>query len=393
MRRVRVLLLIKGLGVGGAERLLVDMLAASDRSRFDYEVAYAAATQGALAGAVEALGVPVHALGATASADLRWTAALRALLGRGHYDVVHAHLPYTAAFGRLVALSTGRRRPVLVYTEHSLWSKAAVLTKALNRLTVGLDDGLVVVSEAARAALPRALQGRARVVVHGIDRRRFTLPADERALLRAAVRHELGAGEDDVVALTVANLRSEKGYDVLVAAAPVALAAAPALRLVWVGRGPLEHELAAAAADPALGGRVHFLGPRADADRLMAGADLFVLPSHQEGLPVALMEAMSAGLPVVATTVGGVPGVVRHDAEGLLVPPGRPEDLAAAVAALALDGERRARLAAASAARSAIFDVQQSARTVEALYDELLAARRARRGGVRTGPGAGGAPS
>ncbi|HTZ10133.1 MAG TPA: glycosyltransferase [Acidimicrobiales bacterium] len=381
MSRVRVLVLIKGLGVGGAERLLVDMLAVRDRERFDYEVAYVTAAQGALAGAVEGLGVPVHPLGAGASADVRWTARLRSLLGAGHYDVVHAHLPYTAAFGRLAALSLGRRRPVLLYTEHSLWSKAAVLTKALNRLTVGLDDGLVVVSEAARQALPPALRDRARVVVHGIDRTRFALPADERHALRAAVRSELGAGDDDVVALTVANLRTEKGYDVLVAAAPVALAAAPSLRFVWVGRGPLQDEVASAAAAPALGGRARFLGPRPDAARLMAAADLFVLPSHQEGLPVALMEAMSAGLPVVATTVGGVPGVVRHEGEGLLVAPGRPDELAAAVARVAGDAELRGRLAAASAARSALFDVRESARAIEAVYDELLAARAARRRG------------
>ncbi len=192
--RPRVLLLIKGLGLGGAERLLVDVVAARDRERFDYEVAYVLAGQDALVPAMEATGVPVHDLGGSASADLRWTAALRRLLVRGHFDVLHSHLPYTAALGRLVALTLPRRsRPVLVYTEHSLWNKAAVVTKAFNRATVGVDRALIVVSVAARDALPLALRSRARVVVHGVDRTRFTPLLEQRTALRRAVRAELGA--------------------------------------------------------------------------------------------------------------------------------------------------------------------------------------------------------
>jgi Glycosyl transferase 4-like domain len=115
--RPRVLLLIKGLGLGGAERLLVDVVGARDRERFDYEVAYVLSEQDALVSAMEGTGVPVHGLGAAASADLRWTAALRRLLVQGRFDVLHAHLPYTAAFGRLAALTLPRaRRPAVVYT-------------------------------------------------------------------------------------------------------------------------------------------------------------------------------------------------------------------------------------------------------------------------------------
>ncbi len=377
--RPRVLLLIKGLGLGGAERLLVDVVGARDRERFHYEVAYVLSDQAALVPAIEASGVPVHGLGASASADVRWTAALRRLLVGGRYDIVHSHLPYTAAFGRLVALTVPRsRRPALVYTEHSLWNKAAVVTKALNRSTVAVDSALIVVSEAARDALPLALRSRARVVVHGVDRTRFTVPADQRHRLRHEVRHELGIADDEVLALTVANLRSEKGYDVLLDAARLCVAAGTPLRFVSVGRGPLEPELAASARAGGLEGHFVFLGTRTDTARLMAGADVFVLPSHQEGLPVALMEAMSAGLPVVATIVGGVPDIVTDDVEGLLVPPGRPELLARALQRVADDAPLRARLAAASSTRSEGFDVRVAARAIESVYDELLGARKSR---------------
>ncbi len=377
--RPRVLLLIKGLGLGGAERLLVDVVGARDRQRFDYEVAYVLSDQDALVPTMEAAGVPVHGLGASASADLRWTTALRRLLVQSRFDILHCHLPYTAAFGRLVALTVPRsRRPAVVYTEHSLWNKAAVVTKALNRSTVAVDSALIVVSVAARDALPRALRSRARVVVHGVDRTRFALSPDQRDLLRRDARLELGIADDEVLALTVANLRSEKGYDVLLETARLCVAAGAPVRFASVGRGPLEPELAASAQAAGLGGNFVFLGTRTDTPRLMAGADVFVLPSHQEGLPVALMEAMSVGLPVVATIVGGVPDVVSDDVEGLLVPPGRPDLLAEALRRVAGDASTRARLGAAASKRSEVFEVRVAARAIESVYAEVLAARSSR---------------
>jgi glycosyltransferase involved in cell wall biosynthesis len=211
--------------------------------------------------------------------------------------------------------------------------------------------------------------------VHGVDRSRFAPLLERRPELRRALRGELGITDDEVVALTVANLRSEKGYDVLLEAARLSVAAGAPVRFLSVGRGPLEAELAAAADVGGLAGHLRFLGTRTDTPRLMAGADLFVLPSHQEGLPVALMEAMSAGLPVVATTVGGVPDVITDGVDGLLVPPGRADLLAQAVERVVRNPALRARLAAASLERSALFDVRAAARAIESLYCELLEAR------------------
>jgi glycosyltransferase involved in cell wall biosynthesis len=374
--RPRVLLLIKGLGLGGAERLLADVVAHRDRSRFDYEVAYVLADQRALVPALEASGVLVHRLGARASTDLRWTARLRRLLVEGRFDVVHAHLPYSAAVGRLVVASLPRRhRPRLVYTEHSLWNKAAILTKALNAVTIGLDDALLVVSDAARDALPARLRGRAQVVVHGIDRTPFEELIETRPAQRVQVRAELGLDDGEVLALTVANLRGEKGYDTLLGAARHLAEAGSPARLVSVGRGPLDASLRAARDAAGLTDRVQFLGLRTDVHRLMAGADVFVLPSHQEGLPVALMEAMSAGLPVVATAVGGVPGVVRDGVEGFIVPPGRDDLMADALERMVRDVELRTRMGVAARERSAQFDVARAVHVIEDTYTRLLAER------------------
>ena len=167
-----MLVVIKCLGYGGAERLLVDLMASRDARSFDYEVAYVLAAEDALVPAVRAEGVPVHALGATANWDLRWMPRFATLLRRGDFDVVHFHLPYAAALGRLVvaSLRTGRR-PAVVYTEHSLWEKTAAPVRYLNRLGIGRDQALVAVSSAAHDALPEALGPRAEVVVHGVHLR------------------------------------------------------------------------------------------------------------------------------------------------------------------------------------------------------------------------------
>ncbi len=152
---VRVLLAIKGLGHGGAERLLVDSVATGDHRAFRYEVAFVLSGSDDLAGELRAAGTPVHDLGAGRSLDLRWLASFRRLLVEGRYAIVHFHLPYTAALGRLVVLTLPRqRRPVTVYTEHSLWNKVSPLVKLLNRATVTRDGALLAVSGAAEQALP-----------------------------------------------------------------------------------------------------------------------------------------------------------------------------------------------------------------------------------------------
>ena len=188
--------------------------------------------------------------------------------------------------------------------------------------------------------------------MHGVDLSVSAQALGDQAALRHTVREELGVPEGHVLVLTVANLRAEKGYDVLLGAARrVADAGRAGSGSAAVGRGPLREELEATHRSLGLGERFRFLGQRSDVLRLLAGADIFVLASHHEGLPVALMEATSLGLPVVATAVGEVPSVIRDDQEGVIVAPGQADALAEALLGLASDPARRDRLGRASLAR------------------------------------------
>ena len=172
--------------------------------------------------------------------DLLWTLRLRRLLVEGHFDIVHFHLPYAAALGRLVARSLPRgQRPVLMYTEHSLWHKTVTPVRILNRATIGLDKALVAVSPAAHDALPASLQAHATVVIHGVDLTKSDALISREDEIRAEVRCELGVAAEEILVLAVANLRVEKGYDVLLDTARILADQGLPIRIATVGRGPL----------------------------------------------------------------------------------------------------------------------------------------------------------
>lgn len=368
---IRVLWLVKGLGPGGAEHLLVAAAAVHNRASFTFEADYLLPWKDALVPDLEARGVRTHCLEVRDERDLRWAHRLRTQLVRDPVDILHAHSPYPAGIARLVVRTLPKRiRPKLVYTVHNTFPSFSAPTRVLNGLTYPLDDvDLAVSTEVHETIWPRLRDG-TEVVVHGVllDQVRDQLRH------RAEMRVELGLGEDEIVVGTIANFRAQKDYPNLLAAARSLIDRGWKGRIVAVGQGPLEAEMRALHARLDLGDRVLLLGHRADAVRVLAACDIFTMASDNEGLPVALMEALALGLPVAATRVGGIPEAVTDGVEGLLVPPKQSEALADAIATISEDTALRAGMAAAASTSGARFDIRVSVARIEQIYRDLVPA-------------------
>jgi glycosyltransferase involved in cell wall biosynthesis len=365
--RIRVLIVIKCLDPGGAERLVTTLIERGDRDRFDYEVAYIVADLDGLVADLRAIGVTVHCLGGRGNYDLRWFPRLRRLIHDGDYDIVHSHLSY-AAIGVRIAVRSMAKRPAVVYTEHSVRNHLALPIRILEWFTLWIDDRILAVGETNRALLPRHSRGRTEVVVHGVDR----AACARNDAQRAAQRAEFGLTDDDVLIVTVANLRPQKAYPTLLEATRLLLDQELPIVVVAAGGGPLREELEQLHASLGLADRFRFLGFHPDTITLVAAADIFVLASDYEAMPVAVMEAMTVGAPIVATAVGDIPLAVSDGVDGILVAPGDPAALAAALRRLIEDQELRRRLGAAAVRASEQFDIDRAARRVEEIYGQLV---------------------
>jgi glycosyltransferase involved in cell wall biosynthesis len=364
----RVLWLVKGLGPGGAERLLVAAAAAHDRDAYSIEVAYLLPWKDHLVAELERLGVACTCLGVRREQDLRWAARLRRLLRARRPDILHAHSPYAAAVGRIVARSLPRAtRPALVSTEHNPWSTFKLPTRVANAVTAPLDAAVFAVSAEVRDSMSARQRRRCEVLVHGIDLAAVGGLRRE----RAAVRAELGVDDEAVLVGTVANYHPKKDWPNLLAAARLVADRRDDVRFCLVGQGPLAREVEALHRSLGLGDVVTLTGYRPDAARVMAGCDVFVLGSRWEGLPVALMEASALGLPIVATRVGGIPEAFHDGVDAVLIDPGSPESLAGAIEALADDVGGRQALGCAAAARAGDFDVHRAVGRIEDVYRSL----------------------
>jgi len=299
----------------------------------------AAHPEGPLARAAAAAGARIVPLGIANHFDVRAALVLRRLAPG--FDVVHFH---TARAHALAPLSRGRGARLVVTRRMDYVPTGGPYVRFLYNRAV---DAVIAISEGVRTALIRVgvRAERIRVVPSGIDARALAAPP----AARAAVRREWGLGDDEVAVVALGALEVRKGHAVLLAAAAGLASAAPRLRYVFCGEGRQQKALAGAAA--ALDGAVEMVGFRRDVAACLAAADIVALPSLQEGLGVAALEAMAASRPVVASRVGGLAEAVVHEETGLLVPPGDPTALAAALARLARDPDLRARLGAAGHAR------------------------------------------
>jgi glycosyltransferase involved in cell wall biosynthesis len=357
---------------GGNEQSLLHLLLGLDRERWRTVLLHHPGP--GLAQLVEnaaTAGVRTRAVPRVTDGNVAWRLpAFVSALAAERPAVFHAHLnwPLACKFGLLAARV--RRVPAIVATAQ-LFVEALMNRSVRFQLRVvsaGVHRYLAVSGDVARRleasfGIPAR---KLRVVHNGIDPAPFERPPD-RGLLAT-----LSDGAREPVVLTVARLSPQKGLDTLLAAARDV----PDARFVIVGNGPERPALESQAQALGVSGRVSFLGHRRDVPDLLHACDLFVLPSLFEGLPLAVLEAMAAAKPVIASRIGGTDEAVVEGVTGLLVPPSDPAALAQAIRTVLSDPALAGRLGAAGRARlHAEFSAQRMVHAVEATYDDLLAAK------------------
>lgn len=372
-RPIRVVALVDRLAAGGAERVACELAAGLDPTRFERAIcagrwpATVAAPQGAeRAEQLRADGVEVIEVHRTGKADLwRW-GPLVEHLRRRRVDVLHGHMLgsslWAGVLGRLAGV------PVSIAHEHGWPGGRAPFRATLDRLVVGrLCAAYVAVSDADAGRL---------VADHGVPSERVVVipnGIDPPKGDPSGVREALGLGPGNEMVVAVGRLHPHKDLATLVRAVGLLAARRPALRLLVAGDGEERTGLAALAASEAPG-VVRLLGDRDDVPALLAAADAWASSSATEGTPLALLEAMAAGLPIVATDVGGVPDVVRDGREAVLVAPGDPGALAGALDRVLTDRGSAAGLGRAARERHAArYGRAAMVGRVEALYEELVA--------------------
>jgi glycosyltransferase involved in cell wall biosynthesis len=297
--------------------------------------------------------------------------AIRNYLARVRPTIVHTFLLTASLYGRLAAMLA--RVPIVIGTEVNVYANKRRRHAVAERMLLRGTDAVIVSAESVRDFYIDQIHADAakiEVIYNAVDWAQLATTID-----RPAVRTSLDIPADAPAVGIIARLTEQKAHRVLFDA----MAQAPGLagtHLIVVGDGELRRELEARAATLGIAGRVHFLGARRDLGNLLSAMDVFVMPSYWEGLPLSMVLAMGAGLPVVATRVAGIPEVVHDGSTGLLVAPGDSNALGDALARLVASASMRASLGAA--ARAYVlprFGTSGYVEAVSSVYDRLLSAK------------------
>jgi len=295
----------------------------------------------------------------------------------GKFDVVHTHTSKAGFLGRMAAAEAGV--PTIIHTPHGTIHTRNNQVEGLPGNPVGMwalreaekmagrhTAWLTALSEHERdtcVALGLSKSDNTVVIPNGINVAEFA----DAARKKRSARKALGLESEDIAILFLGRLAPEKGAATLIEAFAEVAEKVPNARLLVAGDGP-ERKRAAEAAEK-LGGKVSLLGKIDNPATIHAAADIFAMPSFYEGFGLSAVEAMAAGTPVVASSVGGLPELLRHGKCGVLVRPGRPDKLAAALTALALDPRERKKFAAEGRKRSKEFPVEKMLESYFKLYD------------------------
>jgi len=364
--RLRVMQILPSFGIGGAEQMAVHLMAGLAADHDVTAVGLYPGSAGLLEERLKNAGVGIHHLGKRRGLDLRMLPALHRVIGETQPHVVHTHLSVLR-----YALPVVRRCrvPLTVHTLHNTAERESDFAgQWIQRLAFRRTVVPIAISRDGATSFERVYGRKCPAMIpNSIPTEAYEKPAEIGRQWRA----QEGLDSDAIVLTCVGRLEPQKN--------PLALVATfAALRnerahLVLIGDGSLRTEVIDCIRANRVARQVHLLGVRPDVPDCLAGSDIFVLASNWEGNPLAVMEAMAAGLPVVSTSVGGVPELVEDGLEGILVAPGQPADLMSAMRVLVEDQDKRRAMGAAARERAhAMFGVNGMTARYAALYRSFL---------------------
>jgi glycosyltransferase involved in cell wall biosynthesis len=366
-RRLKVLQLLTTMPVGGAEDLVAAIVRGLNPERFAPAVA-TLGPPGPVGQELRAQGYEVISLGLDIKRTSTWrvVGAVRHLLQAERPDILHTHLYHPNLYGRLGALGLGL--PGVVAAVHNAYTRVKFHRRVWNFLLAWATDLILVGSPQVWQDVRRydgVPASRLLLLPYGIPMAEL-----DTHLSRAAARKRVAVSS--LVLGAVGRLEEQKGHAYLLAALPEVRRQVPDLTLLLVGEGRRQADLDRQVRDLGLAGTVRFLGTRRDLPEIFRALDMFVHPSLWEGLPLALLKAMGAGLPVVATRVSGCMEAIKDGVNGRLVAPGDSGGLAQAILELARQPEERRRLG--DAARRTVaekYSLEAMLKRLEELYLEL----------------------
>lgn len=386
--QLKVMHIISNLDIGGAQevvRTLAEYLAEAGCCPV-----VCTFKDGPLREDIERLGIPVEVL-----RDRRYSIvafplfvmdmfrirrSLVAVVKKHNIEVVQTHLLRVLDF-LVLSLRNRTNTPLVFWTVHNtneelrreqlprhkwLLKPKRVAYRLLYRLTARLVNGFIVVADDVKMEMIKTIgpiEDKITVICNGVDVKRYQQPVD-----KARIRCRLGVAENVRLMVVVGTLKEQKGHRYLIEAVSSVVSQFPNLCIILVGDGTLREALQTQTIVLGLNRHVHFLGNRNDVPDLLAASDYFVLPSLWEGLPMALLEAMASGLPIVATDVSGTKQVMVPDETGLLIPPGDVQQLREAIIRLLSEPDQAKAMGAAAQRHVESFSARKQAEEHIALY-------------------------
>jgi len=370
MSKIKVLHIIKSLGRGGAEMLLPETIALHNPDQFDFSVAYFLPWKDQLVKEIEATGAKVHCFNKTNNLTILASVNIvTQYVKDNQIDLIHAHLPWAGILARLV----GKKIEVpVIYTEHNRQERYHFTTKWMNKLTFNLLEVAIAVSEDVAASIQKNINPTITVqtILNGVNTYKFH--SGQQVI--ADLKSDFNIPPNSIIMGTVAVFRTQKRLEKWIELAAHMKAKLPEVHFVMLGDGPEEEKIKNKMASVGLVDHVTMPGRLEEVRPWLEIMDFYMMTSEFEGLPIALLEAMSMQLPIISTDAGGIKEVIRNEEEGYLVPVNEPEKLLAPALELANDQTKR-RIMGEKARRRVeeAFSLERMVTELEQVYHKVLA--------------------